>query len=66
MLRIMLDNAVQLTGADMVNIQLLDPHSEALRITAERGFRNPFLEFFACVREGRPHAAPLSGTAAAL
>jgi GAF domain-containing protein len=48
-----LDAAVAATGADMGNVQLACP--EGLRIVAQRGFRQPFLEFFALVAE--PHCA---------
>lgn len=43
------DAAMAITGADMGNIQLLDPELGALRIVASRGFDRPFLEFFATV-----------------
>jgi GAF domain len=36
----------------MANIQLFDPASAALRIEAQRGFSQPFLEFFDCVHDG--------------
>jgi GAF domain-containing protein len=36
----------------MANIQLYDPASAALRIEAQRGFSQPFLEFFDCVPDG--------------
>jgi PAS domain S-box-containing protein len=52
-----LDAAVEITGAQMGNIQLLD--DDYLRITAQRGFAPPFLEFFDAVHGD--HAA--SGTA---
>ena len=42
-----LDAAIEITGAQMGNIQLLD--GDSLRITAQRGFDRPFLEFFASV-----------------
>ncbi len=45
-----LDAAIEITGADMGNIQLLD--GEHLRITAQRGFEAPFLEFFDAVHGG--------------
>jgi hypothetical protein len=43
---------LELTGADMVDVQLLDPASGALQIEAQRGFEQPFLQFFASVRAG--------------
>ena len=39
-----LDAAIEITGAQMGNIQLLE--GDLLRITAQRGFDRPFLEFF--------------------
>ena len=39
-----LDAAVEITGAQMGNIQLLE--GDCLRITAQRGFDTPFLEYF--------------------
>ncbi len=41
-----LQTAIQITSADMGNIQLVDPLSSTLRIAAHRGFHEPFLEFF--------------------
>jgi hypothetical protein len=45
-----LEAAIELTGADMGNVQLLDAAGGELRIEAQRGFQQPFLEFFARVR----------------
>src|SRR5215471_1535281 len=45
-----LDAAIEITGADMGNVQLLD--QGVLKIVAQRGFEKPFLEFFDSVREG--------------
>jgi len=42
----MLDAAIALLGADMGNVQMLDPHKKVLEIIAQRGFREDFLEFF--------------------
>ena len=42
-----LDAAIEITGAQMGNIQLLE--GDLLRITAQRGFEAPFLEFFDAV-----------------
>ena len=42
-----LDAAIEITGAQMGNIQLLE--GDVLRITAQRGFDRPFLEFFDAV-----------------
>lgn len=44
-----LGTAITLSGADMGNIQLFDDRSGALKITAHRGFQQPFLDFFASV-----------------
>jgi signal transduction histidine kinase len=46
------DAAVAVAGADMGNMQLLDPQTGALTIVASRGFGRPFLEYFARVGEG--------------
>ena len=55
MLMTMVDSAIQITGADMANLQLFDPASAALCIEAQRGFSQPFLEFFGRVND--EHAA---------
>ena len=47
-----LDVAIALTGADKGNIQLPDAMSGSLVIAAQRGFYEPFLNFFAKVRLG--------------
>jgi PAS domain S-box-containing protein len=39
------DNAMAITGADFGNIQLLEPTSAGLRIVAQRGFPNWWVEF---------------------
>ena len=44
--------AVEVTGADMGNIQVLDGAEGVLRIKAQRGFKRPFLDFFARVQDG--------------
>jgi PAS domain S-box-containing protein len=44
-----LDSAIGITGADMGNIQLLDPSSNTLEIAAQRGFAPSFLEHFRTV-----------------
>jgi PAS domain S-box-containing protein len=46
-----LDAAIAITGAHMANIQLL--RGDVLRITAQRGFDAPFLEFFDAVHGER-------------
>ena len=43
------DEAIRAGGADMANMQLLNPASGALHIVAERGFGRPFLDFFETV-----------------
>jgi len=45
-----IDAAIEITDADMGNIQLLE--NNALRIVAQRGFEAPFLDFFNTVHEG--------------
>lgn len=47
-----LDAAIALTGTDMGNVQLLDPATGGLKIVVQRGFSQPFLEFFDMVHEG--------------
>ena len=46
------DAALQVTGADMANLQLVDPLSGDLYIAAQHGFSKPFLDFFDHVHEG--------------
>lgn len=45
--------ALQITGAEMGNLQLADPASGNLYIAAQYGFHRPFLEFFECVHENQ-------------
>jgi PAS domain S-box-containing protein len=45
-----LENAVLTCGADFGNVQLYNPKSGALEITAQRGFRQDFLDHFRRVR----------------
>jgi PAS domain S-box-containing protein len=47
------DAAISITGADMGNLQLVDPVTGALQIEAQRGFERPFLDFFNRVPEGQ-------------
>ena len=47
-----LNVAIEISGADKGNIQLLDPDSAALTLITQRGFDESFLEFFANVRNG--------------
>jgi PAS domain S-box-containing protein len=44
--------AMEITGADKGNIQLLDPKSDQLVLSAQNGFDEPFLEFFESVIDG--------------
>ena len=46
------DAALQVTGSDMANLQLVDPLSGDLYIAAQYGFSRPFLDFFGHVHEG--------------
>ncbi|GIH98439.1 GAF domain-containing protein [Planobispora takensis] len=48
-----LEAALELTGADMGNVQLLNGTSDGLRIAAHHGFDQPFLDFFALVADDR-------------
>jgi GAF domain-containing protein len=57
----LLDAALRHTGADMGNVQLFDPARGGLHIVAQRGFQQPFLDFFAWVGDDRSAC----GTAAA-
>jgi len=45
-----IETAIVITQADKGNIQLLDGKSGILEIAAQRGFEEPFLEFFAAIR----------------
>lgn len=49
-----LDGAVEITGADKGNIQLLE--NDVLKIVAQRGFDAPFLDFFNSVKHYDPVA----------
>jgi K+-sensing histidine kinase KdpD len=46
-----IETAIAITNADKGNVQLLDSDSGALTIAAQHGFEEPFLKFFACVRD---------------
>jgi PAS domain S-box-containing protein len=50
-LNAVIDTAIAITGADRGNLQLLDPTTRALTMAAQRGFEEPFLNFFASVRD---------------
>jgi len=43
------ETAIAVTGAQKGNLQVLDEQSGSLRIAAQRGFKRPFLQFFASV-----------------
>ncbi|HEY0367541.1 MAG TPA: ATP-binding protein, partial [Pyrinomonadaceae bacterium] len=47
-----LDVAIEISGADKGNIQLLNNESNSLRVVTQRGFEEVFLEFFECVGNG--------------
>lgn len=55
--------AIRLSGADMGNVQVVEPASGALRIVAQRGFGRAFLDFFETVdsEDSACGAALLSG-----
>lgn len=48
-----LAGALSLAGADRGNIQVMDPVTGSLRITAQSGFDAEFLEYFAAVDDDR-------------
>jgi hypothetical protein len=48
---LILDDAMRITGADLGNVQLVDPGTGALRIVAESGFCAEFLEHFTAVED---------------
>jgi PAS domain S-box-containing protein len=47
-----LDATIALLSADFGNVQLYDPKSRALKIIAQRGFQQEFLDYFDSVQEG--------------
>jgi len=47
-----LDVAIEITGADKGNIQLLNGDSETLRLVTQIGFDDPFIELFECGHNG--------------
>src|SRR5262249_5631648 len=51
-LEAILDTAIFITRADKGNIQLFDAGANSLVIKAQRGFSQPFLDFFRHVRAG--------------
>jgi PAS domain S-box-containing protein len=44
--------AIEITGADKGNVQLLSQDSDALILVTQTGFDEPFLQFFECVNNG--------------
>jgi GAF domain-containing protein len=50
-LNAIVDTAITITSANKGNLQLLDPTTGFLTIAAERGFEDPFLNFFASIRD---------------
>lgn len=51
-LREILNVAIEITGADKGNIQLLRHDSDTLRLVTQSGFDEAFLEFFECCNNG--------------
>jgi PAS domain S-box-containing protein len=52
LLQAVVDTAIEVTAADMGNVQLYDDTTGCLRIAAQHGFEQPFLDHFAVVRGG--------------
>jgi PAS domain S-box-containing protein len=52
LLQEVLDASIELLNADFGNIQLYDPDTGALKIAAQRGFKQEFLDHFDRVHEG--------------
>src|SRR5215469_8687426 len=50
-LNAIVDTAIAIAGAAKGNLQLFDPTTGMLTIAAQRGFEEPFLNFFAAVRD---------------
>lgn len=51
-LKEILNVAIEITGADKGNIQLLDVETGHLNLAAHSGFEEPFLKFFASITDG--------------
>lgn len=51
-----LEDALSLLRADRGNVQIVDPISGSLRIAAQAGFSDEFLEYFAVVNNDDPSA----------
>jgi transcriptional regulator with GAF, ATPase, and Fis domain len=49
-----LNATIELQNADFGNIQLYNPHTQALEIVAHRGFQQDFLDYFSSVRADLP------------
>jgi PAS domain S-box-containing protein len=47
-----LDASIAITDAERGTLQLLDPTTGALRMVAQRGFAQPFLDFFGEIHDG--------------
>ncbi len=47
-----LNVAIEITGADKGNVQLLNGDAETLRLVTQTGFDDPFLELFECGHNG--------------
>jgi PAS domain S-box-containing protein len=52
LLKEVLEASMALLNADFGNVQLYDPKSHALKIVAQRGFEQDFLDYFDNVQEG--------------
>ena len=48
----LLDASIAIVNADFGNVQIYDPKSQALKIVAQRGFEQDFLDYFDKVQEG--------------
>jgi signal transduction histidine kinase len=59
-----IETAIAILGADKGNVQLLDSASGTLTIAAQRGFEDPFLKFFAHVRDDHSACAAAMRSAA--
>jgi PAS domain S-box-containing protein len=51
-LKEILNVAIEITGADKGNVQLLNGDSETLRLVTQTGFDDPFVELFECGHNG--------------
>jgi PAS domain S-box-containing protein len=61
-LNAVVDTSIAITSADKGNLQLLDPTTGVLTIAAQRGFEDPFLNFFASVHDGASACAAAMGS----